>query len=204
MTDEKDKNLHVERYASLGEREAATKQKGFVVWITGLSGSGKSTIARLLERELLGREVLAYVLDGDNIRKGLCADLSFSAVARNENIRRIGHVAALFAKAGVATATAFISPYREDRDRARAIAPAGRFIEVYLSASVDVCAERDPNGLYAKAKAGMLLNPLTGMSDDAPYHPPLDPEITIPPELSQEQAVAEIIAYLEEKELLLK
>lgn len=149
---------------------------GCVVWLTGLSASGKSTIAIELERELfkLGKQV--YVLDGDNVRHGLCSDLDFSPQARKENIRRVGEVAKLFADAGIICITAFISPYRSDRDLARSIAPTGRFIEVYINAPLAVCEQRDPKGLYAKARSGQLKE-FTGVS--APYEQPLHPEVEL-------------------------
>lgn len=151
-------------------------QLGRVVWFTGLSGSGKSTIANELERQLyaLGRHV--YLLDGDNLRHGLCSDLGFSAADRTENIRRAAEVARLLADAGLICLAAFISPLRADRDRARALLPAGRFIEVHVATPVDVCRRRDPKGLYARADAGTLKE-FTGVS--APYEAPLAPEITL-------------------------
>lgn len=151
-------------------------QVGRVVWFTGLSGSGKSTIASELERQLyaLGRHV--YLLDGDNLRHGLCRDLGFSAADRSENIRRAAEVARLFADAGFICLAAFISPLRADRESARALVPPGRFLEAYVATPVDVCRRRDPKGLYARADAGSLKE-FTGVS--APYEPPLAPEITL-------------------------
>ena len=127
---------------------------GCVVWLTGLSGSGKSTVAIELERELFNLGCHACVLDGDNLRHGLCSDLGFSHQDRKENIRRAGEVAKLFADAGMVCITAFISPYRSDRDLVRAIVPPGKFLEVYLNAPLEVCEQRDPKGLYAKARRG--------------------------------------------------
>ncbi len=158
------------------EREATVGQKGAVVWLTGLSASGKSTIARRAEQLLLERGHTAYVLDGDNIRFGLNKDLGFSPADRTENIRRIGEVAKLFADACVITITAFISPYRADRDSVRAITPAGTFFEAYCEASVEVCEGRDPKGLYKKARAGQIPE-FTGIS--APYEEPLAAEMVI-------------------------
>ena len=158
------------------EREATVGQKGAVVWLTGLSASGKSTIARRAEQLLLERGHTAYVLDGDNIRFGLNKDLGFSPADRTENIRRIGEVAKLFADACVITITAFISPYRADRDSVRAITPAGTFFEAYVEASVEVCEGRDPKGLYKKARAGQIRE-FTGIS--APYEEPLSAEMVI-------------------------
>ena len=166
---------------SAGRVDAAARQrllgqKGCVVWLTGLSGSGKSTIAHEVEARLTAMGRLAYVLDGDNLRHGLNSDLGFSAADRAENVRRLGEVAALFADAGVITITAFISPYRAGRDAARAKAPAGRFIEVYVNVPMDVCEQRDPKGLYQKARAGEITE-FTGI--DSPYEPPLAPELVL-------------------------
>ena len=158
------------------ERTAAVGQRGAVVWLTGLSASGKSTIARRAEQLLLGRGHSAYVLDGDNIRFGLNKDLGFSPADRTENIRRIGEVAKLFADACVVTLTAFISPSRADRDSVRAIMPEGTFFEVYVHADLAVCEDRDPKGLYKKARAGQIAE-FTGIS--APYEEPAAPEMII-------------------------
>jgi adenylyl-sulfate kinase len=151
-------------------------QQGTVVWFTGLSGSGKSTVAHALEKRLIDSGRLAYVLDGDNVRDGLNRDLGFSAEDREENIRRIGEVAALFADAGVIVLVAFISPYRADRQRARQAAGDTRFLEVFLDTPLAVCEERDPKGLYRRARAGQLAE-FTGIS--APYEKPDDAELTI-------------------------
>jgi adenylylsulfate kinase len=165
-----------EALVTRSDRERLLPQKGCVVWLTGLSGSGKSTIARLLEKRLLDEGRLAYVLDGDNVRQGLNANLGFSAEDRTENIRRVGEVAALFADAGVITITAFISPYRAGRDAARAAAPQGRFLEVHMAVDVAVCEQRDPKELYRKARAGQIKD-FTGI--DAPYEAPETPELAI-------------------------
>ncbi|MEI6391394.1 MAG: adenylyl-sulfate kinase [Verrucomicrobiota bacterium] len=167
---------------------------GCVVWLTGLSGSGKSTIAIELERELfnLGRQ--ACVLDGDNMRHGLCSDLGFSPGDRKENIRRAGEVARLFADVGIICITAFISPYRSDRELARGIAPPGRFLEVYLKASLEVCEQRDTKGLYAKARRGEIKE-FTGIS--APYEVPLKPEIELQTDQSGiSDCVSAVLAHL--------
>lgn len=156
--------------------QAHNKGRGTVVWLTGLSGAGKSTIAEALEQELHKHSRVAYVLDGDKVRTGLCSDLGFSPEDRKENIRRIAGVAQLFADAGIICIVAFISPYRADRDRARALLPEGHFIEVYLSTPLEVCERRDVKGLYAKARAG-LVSDFTGIS--APYEPPLEPELEL-------------------------
>ena len=151
-------------------------QAGRVVWFTGLSGSGKSTIANELERRLyeMGRHV--YLLDGDNLRQGLCADLGFSAKDRTENIRRAAEVAKLFANAGFICLAAFISPLKSDRDRARSLLPAGHFLEIYVATPLEVCRQRDPKGLYARADRGELKE-FTGVS--APYEPPVNPELVL-------------------------
>ena len=181
-------------------RERLLGQKGCVVWLTGLSGSGKTTIARALEDRLLGENHLCYVLDGDIVRKGLNADLGFSPGDRGENIRRIGEVAALFADAGVIVATAFISPYRNDRRRARACVPPGRFIEVYLDTPLSICEQRDPKGLYTGARTG-AVDSFTGIS--VPYEPPEQPELIL--DTSHRDAascVDEIMSLLEIRGLL--
>jgi len=177
------------------QRELRNGHRGCVLWLTGLSGSGKSTIATELERELfnLGRHV--YILDGDNIRHGLCSDLGFSPEDRTENIRRVGEVAKLFADAGVICITAFISPYRADRALARKVLPQGRFIEVFVNAPVEVCEKRDPKGLYAKARAGEIPN-FTGVS--APYEAPENAEIELQTDkLTVAECVTKIIDYLD-------
>ena len=151
-------------------------QRGCVVWLTGLSGSGKSTLAAGLEAALVGAGRAAYVLDGDNLRHGLNSDLGFSPADRAENIRRAGEVAALFADAGLITITSFISPYRADRDVARAAVGAGRFLEVWLDTPLEVCEARDPKQLYRRARAGEIEE-FTGVS--APYEPPPDPALVL-------------------------
>ncbi|HWD94552.1 MAG TPA: adenylyl-sulfate kinase [Verrucomicrobiae bacterium] len=158
------------------QRARQNQHSGCVVWLTGLSAAGKSTIASELERELFSQGQHAFVLDGDNMRHGLCSDLGFSPEDRKENIRRIGEVAKLFAEAGFVCITAFISPYRSDRDLARSIAAEGKFVEVYLNVPVEICEQRDPKGLYAKARSGQIQN-FTGIS--APYEPPLKPELEL-------------------------
>ena len=179
------------------ERESKFGHRGATIWFTGLSGSGKSTLANALDAALWERGVRSYVLDGDNIRHGLNKDLGFSPEDRTENIRRIGEVAKLFTEAGVINSTAFISPYREDRDRARASQKEGDFIEVYVKASVDACEQRDTKGLYAKARAGVIKE-FTGIS--APYEEPASPEVVVDTEgQSVEESLAVVIAYLEEK-----
>ncbi|MCB9765147.1 MAG: adenylyl-sulfate kinase [Alphaproteobacteria bacterium] len=176
------------------ERQDATGQRGCVVWFTGLSGSGKSTVSRRVEQLLLERGRTSYSLDGDNIRHGLNKDLGFSPEDRTENIRRIGEVAKLFADATVITTTAFISPYREDRDSVRSIMPPGTFVEVFVDAPLEVCEERDPKGLYKKARAGIIPE-FTGIS--APYEEPESPEIVLKTADHDVDACAnQVIAFL--------
>lgn len=154
-------------------------QTGRIVWFTGLSGSGKSTLANELERQLYGFGRHVYLLDGDNLRHGLCSDLGFGPADRTENIRRAAEVARLFADAGFICLAAFISPLRADRDRARTLVPPGHFLEVHVATPVEVCRARDPKGLYARADRGELRE-FTGVS--APYEPPLAPELVLHPE----------------------
>jgi len=158
------------------ERERLLRQKGVVLWFTGLSGSGKSTIANEVSYKLHKMGRLSYILDGDNIRHGLNKDLGFSPEDRKENIRRISEVANLFADAGFITLTAFISPYRVDRDFCRNLVGEGRFIEIFAKASLDTCEKRDPKGMYKKVRAG-IIKEFTGIS--APYEEPLNPELVI-------------------------
>ena len=164
------------------------------MWLTGLSGSGKSTIAVALEKTLWSRGVRTYILDGDNIRHGLNKNLGFSPADRTENIRRIGEVAKLFADAGLVAVTAFISPYRADRDQVRALMRPGDFIEVLVDCPLDICEQRDVKGLYQKARAGQIPE-FTGIS--APYEAPLTPELTLrTAEQSPEESAAQVLAYL--------
>lgn len=177
------------------DREAVLGHRGCTIWMTGLSGSGKSTLAVALEKRLWERNVNAYVLDGDNVRHGLNKDLGFSPKDRNENIRRIGEVAKLFTDAGVVNITAFISPYRADRDQVRALMADGDFIEVFVDCPVEVCERRDPKGLYRKARAGEIPE-FTGIS--APYEDPLSPEITIRTDRNAEdECLGQLLHYLE-------
>src|SRR5260221_3800571 len=177
------------------QREVRNGHPGCVLWLTGLSASGKSTIATELERQLFNRGSQVCVLDGDNVRHGLCSDLGFSQEDRTENIRRIGEVANLLAGHGVICITAFISPYRADRELVRKIMPEGRFIEVYINAPIDVCEARDPKGLYAKARSNEIKN-FTGIS--APYEAPEHPEMELrTDQLGFEDCVARIAKYLD-------
>ena len=181
---------------SRDERHALLGQKGTVVWMTGLSASGKSTIAVILEQMLLQQGKHAYRLDGDNIRTGLNKNLGFTAEDRAENIRRIGEVAKLFADAGTVSIVSFISPYKADRDLVRASLPKGEFIEVYVKASLEAAEARDPKGLYKKARAGQIKG-FTGIDD--PYEAPADPEIVVETEqLTAEQGAKQILAYLDQ------
>ncbi len=179
------------------DRARLLRQQAATIWLTGLSGSGKSAIAMELEQRLIEAGHACFVLDGDNIRHGLNRDLGFSPSDRKENIRRIAEVAKLFNDAGLFVITAFISPYREDRNAAREIIGSARFVEVYLSASVDVCERRDPKGLYAKARAGQIAE-FTGVS--APYEPPLTPELTIDTGASGlDESVATLFDFLSDR-----
>jgi adenylylsulfate kinase len=177
------------------ERRAENNgHKSVVLWFTGLSGAGKSTVAHALEETLYQLGANTYVLDGDNVRHGLCGDLGFSDEDRNENIRRIGELAKLFIDAGVIALTAFISPFRADRQRARDLVNSGDFIEIHVQCPLEVCETRDPKGLYKKARAG-LIKGYTGIS--SPYEEPENPEIVIDTSLNTiEQSVDQIIAYL--------
>lgn len=179
------------------EREQLLKQKGALIWFTGLSGSGKSTIAYTLEHALVQRGILPYVLDGDNIRHGLNKNLGFSAEDRTENIRRIGEVGKLFVDTGVITLTAFISPYRDDRAIARETVGEGNFFEVFCDTPLAVCEERDPKGLYKKARAGEIKG-FTGIDD--PYEAPEKPEMVIDTsKMSPQDATIALIDMLEQK-----
>lgn len=181
-------------------REKMNKHRAKLLWFTGLSGSGKSTLAHALEEELHQRSCRTYVFDGDNVRHGLCRDLGFTVEDRTENIRRISEMAKLFVDAGVIALTAFISPIREDRERARGLFPHGDFIEVYVKCSLEICEERDVKGLYKKARAGEIPH-FTGIS--SPYEAPLNPEIVIETEnRSVEACVAEMIGILEERGII--
>ena len=177
------------------QRALAQRPRGCVIWLTGLSGSGKSTISTELERELFNLGKHVYVLDGDNMRHGLCSDLGFSPEDRKENIRRVGEVAKLMADAGMIVITAFISPYRSDRELVRKITPAGQFVEVYVNAPIGVCEQRDPKGLYAKARANEIKE-FTGIS--APYEAPQKAELELrTDQLTVAESVAKIIEHLD-------
>jgi adenylylsulfate kinase len=184
------------------DREKLLDQKGVVIWFTGLPSSGKSTLAHAIEEQLFRRGHLSFVLDGDNIRHGLNKNLGFSPEDREENIRRIGEVAKLFADAGLITMTAFISPYRKDRDRNRHLLNEDEFIEVFVKVSLDEAERRDPKGLYKRARAGEIKE-FTGI--DAPYEEPLDPELVIDTnELDLEESADIVTQYLEAKNIIKK
>jgi len=177
------------------DRQRLNGHRSAILWFTGLSGAGKSTVAHALEDRVHKRGVRTYVLDGDNVRKGLCKDLGFSDADRTENIRRIGEVANLMLDAGVMVMTAFISPFRNDRALARSLVKPGDFIEIYCAASLDVCEARDPKGLYKKARAGQIPQ-FTGIA--SPYEAPENPELTLDTAgRSIEQCVDDVLAYLQ-------
>jgi len=181
-------------------REELLKQKGAVLWFTGLSGSGKSTIANEVAYKLHKHQKFSYVLDGDNVRHGLNKDLGFSPEDRNENIRRISEVAHLFADAGVITLTAFISPYQKLRDFCRSLLPEGRFFEIHCQAKLDTCESRDPKGLYKKARAGEIKQ-FTGI--DAPYEEPKNPELILDTDkYNVEECAQQVIDALKEKNII--
>ncbi|MHB8079045.1 MAG: adenylyl-sulfate kinase [Candidatus Krumholzibacteriia bacterium] len=182
------------------QREAKQGHRGAVIWFTGLSSSGKSTLAQRLEQALFARGCRSYILDGDNIRHGLNRDLGFSPADREENIRRIGEVAKLFAEAGVIALTAFISPYRADRDKNRALVPDGEFVEVWCRCALAECERRDPKGLYRKARAGQIPE-FTGIS--APYEEPLQAELILDTDqLDADACVERLLGFLEEKKII--
>ena len=182
------------------DRERLTGQKGVTLWFTGISCSGKSTVADEVQKRLFERGHLTYILDGDNIRHGLNRDLGFSPEDRNENIRRIGEVARLFSDAGLISLTAFISPYRADRNRARDLTGEGEFIEIFCSCALGVCEERDTRGLYRKARAGEIPE-FTGIS--APYEEPENPEIILQTDReSVEESVQKVIDFLEARGII--
>jgi adenylylsulfate kinase len=197
-----------EGHVTRDEREKLLKQKGATLWFTGLSGSGKSTIAYTLEHALVQRGRLAYVLDGDNIRHGLNKNLGFTAQDREENIRRIGEVAKLFADTGVVTLTSFISPYRKDRDAVRALHAEGKvpFIEVFVNTPIGTCENRDPKGLYKKARAAVASGKGMGFTGiDDPYEEPTKPELTIDcTGTSPQDATVLLIDYLEKQGIIPK
>jgi adenylylsulfate kinase len=201
MKDQKSKNVtwHEHKVAHR-DREELLNQKGAVLWFTGLSGSGKSTIANEVAYKLHQKKHLAYVLDGDNVRHGLNKDLGFSPEDRNENIRRISEVAHLFADAGVITLTAFISPYQKLRDFCRSLLPKDQFFEIHCQAALDTCEQRDPKGLYKKARAGVIKQ-FTGI--DAPYEEPKHPELVLDTDkFNVEECAEQVIQLLQGKNII--
>lgn len=203
MTEQKATNVHWHHGdITRDDRARLINQRGATLWFTGLSGSGKSTVAVAVEKALFERGHLSYRLDGDNIRLGINKNLGFSAEDRSENIRRIGEIAKLFADTGVITLSSFISPYCVDRDRVREIHEAGdlTFIEVFIDCSLEEAEKRDPKGLYKKARAGEIKN-FTGIDD--PYEAPKNAEIHLKTDsMTLEEEVAAVLAYLEEKGFL--
>jgi adenylylsulfate kinase len=182
-------------------RQQLNAHRSAVIWFTGLSGSGKSSLSHAVEERLFKMNCRTYVLDGDNVRHGLCGDLGFSASERNENIRRIGEMSKLFVDAGIITLSAFISPFKADRQLARQLFVPGDFIEVYCSCPLEVCERRDVKGVYQKARAGKIKN-FTGIS--SPYEPPANPELVIDTANSPlEQCVDQVIDYLYRHEIIL-
>lgn len=201
MSDKKSTNV-VWHHATIDRaaREKLNGHKSAVLWFTGLSGSGKSTLAHAVEDRLYHMDCRTFVLDGDNIRHGLCGDLGFSDEDRVENIRRIGEIAKLFVEAGVFALTAFISPFRADRDRVRGLVMHGDFIEIYCKASLEVCEERDVKGLYKKARSGEIPA-FTGIS--SPYEEPEKPELVVETgKLSLDECADMVIDLLRERGLL--
>jgi adenylylsulfate kinase len=182
------------------DRRKQNRHNSFVIWFTGLSGSGKSTLANALASRLFHDDVRNYVLDGDNVRHGLNKDLGFSEEDRTENIRRIGEVAKLFVDSGQVVLTAFISPFQADRKLVRDLLDEKEFIEVYVKCSIDTCEERDPKGLYVKARQG-LIKDFTGIN--SPYEEPESPEIVVESDRTTvEESVEQVIQYLKQKELI--
>lgn len=198
MAEQKATNVHWHDHkVASADRKKLKGHKGAVVWFTGLSACGKSTIANTVDHLLHEQGKHTYLLDGDNIRMGLNKNLGFSAEDRAENIRRIGEVAKLFADAGIITLTAFISPYRVDRDAVRALMGDGGFVEVYVEASLETCEKRDPKGLYKKARAGEIKG-FTGIDD--PYEAPEKPELVLDSDKKGiDELAGEVVAYLDSK-----
>lgn len=181
-------------------REKQNRHKSAILWFTGLSGAGKSTLAHAVEEKLHERGCRTFVLDGDNVRHGLCSDLGFSDEDRTENIRRIGEISKLFLEAGVIVLTAFISPFRRDRELARSVAPHGDFNEIFCDSSLEVCESRDVKGLYAKARAGEIPQ-FTGIS--SPYEEPVSPELRVDTgTLSVEESADVVLRALQERGIL--
>lgn len=179
---------------SKADRNSQAGHKSVILWFTGLSGAGKSTLAHAVEKSLFDMGCRTFVIDGDNVRHGLCGDLGFSAADRHENIRRVGELGKLLIEAGILTLTAFISPFQIDRDRVRALVNKDEFIEIYCNADLEVCEQRDVKGLYAKARKGEITD-FTGIS--SPYEVPLHPDLIINSAIETlEQSVDKVIDYL--------
>jgi len=182
------------------DRETLNGHRSFVLWFTGLSGSGKSTLAHAVEKKLYERGCRTFVLDGDNVRHGLSSNLSFSEEDRKENIRRIGEAAKLMTEAGIIALTAFISPFRADREMVRSLFPHGEFVEVYCNASLEVCETRDVKGLYKKARAGEIKN-YTGI--DSPYEAPVNPELVVTTGNENiDLSMSQVMKYLKNRRLI--
>ena len=198
-----DKTENVVWHNATVTRERRQKLNGhqsFVLWFTGLSGSGKSTLAHAVEERLHQMNCRTFVFDGDNVRHGLCSDLGFGEEDRKENIRRIGEMTRLFVEAGVIAMTAFISPFREERERVRELFGDGEFIEVYCDCSLETCEQRDVKGLYAKARAGLIPN-YTGIS--SPYEAPETPEVRVHTDTeSLDESIDRVLGYLQERKLI--
>lgn len=205
MSSSKSDNNNIVWHHATVTRERRQQQNGHksvVLWFTGLSGSGKSTLAHAVEEELHQRVCRTFVLDGDNVRHGLCSDLNFSDEDRKENIRRIGEIAKLMLESGTIVLTAFISPFRQDRREVRKLFPHGEFIEVYCDCALDVCEKRDVKGIYKKAREGTIDN-FTGIS--SPYEKPQNPELSIrTDQLSLSDSVQQIVDYLSDRVILTK
>jgi adenylylsulfate kinase len=190
-----------ERLVSRRERNLLNKHKSGVVWFTGLSAAGKSTIAHHLEKDLFDRGIRVYVLDGDNVRHGINSNLGFSREDRKENLRRIAEVSKLYVDAGIVVLAAFISPYREDRAYIKEIVGPEDFFEIYVNCSLQACENRDPKGLYKKARAGLIKN-YTGI--DAPYEEPLSPDLEIDTEkLDVDSSVRKVLTFLDDRKFIL-
>jgi adenylylsulfate kinase len=185
---------------SRNDREQQNSHRSVIVWFTGLSGAGKSTVAHAVEQRLHGLGCRTFVFDGDNVRFGMCSDLGFSESDRSENIRRIGEMSKLFIEAGIIALTAFISPYQKDRNRVRSLVKEGDFLEVYCHCPVEVCEQRDVKGLYAKARAGEIKN-FTGVS--SPYEPPTTPELVLNTSWqSLQECTDKVIELLQQRKII--
>ncbi|WP_457673160.1 adenylyl-sulfate kinase [Thiolapillus sp.] len=200
MNDKSDNVVWHHATVTRERRQKLNGHRSFVLWFTGLSGSGKSTLAHAVEERLHRMNCRTFVFDGDNVRHGLCSDLGFGEEDRRENIRRIGEMTKLFVEAGVIAMTAFISPFRAERQMVRGLFEPGEFIEVYCDCSLEVCEQRDVKGLYAKARAGLIPN-YTGIS--SPYEEPESPEVRIRTDSqSLEESVDAVLNYLKERQLV--